>query len=79
MNAKKMVRESVLLGRTLLLRLVYHFPTSHLQRAEFTTLISELILSGSDYTMSTLYKVLFWGKIVGLGVGLVGKFFCLWN
>ena len=74
-----MVRESVLLGRRLLRRLVYHFLTSHLQRAEFITLISGLILSGSDYTMSTLYKVLFWGKIVGLGVGLVGKFFCSWN
>ena len=59
--------------------IVYHFLTSHLQRAEFITLISGLILSGSDYTMSTLYKVLFWGKIVGLGVGLVGKFFCSWN
>ena len=79
MNAQKMVRESVLLGRTLLRRLVYHFLTSHLQRTEFITLISGLILSGSDFTMSTLYKVLFWGKIVGLRLGLVGNFVCSWN
>ena len=79
MNAQKMVRESVLLGRTLLRGLVYHFLTSHLQRAEFITLISGLILSGSDYIMSTLYKVVFWRKIVGLGVRLVSKFFSSWN